>query len=152
MAARYALVAIASAAVASAQFSASADPTSAFWTHTVRYMEQVTETPYTYTYYDNSVTTDTWTATRTIKDGVTPTASPYTAYTSWDYYNENLAIVDEYYTSGVVAESDLSTSTPYDYYSTTNNGLERTTSTSIDFRMPVTMTAPASCPTVCMCR
>ncbi|KNG51754.1 hypothetical protein TW65_01151 [Stemphylium lycopersici] len=148
MAARYALAAIASAAVASAQFSTSADATSAFWTHTVRYMEQVTETPYTYTYYDNSVTTDTWTATRTIKDGVTPTASPYTAYTSWDYYNENLAIVDEYYTAGVVAESDLSTSTPYDYYSTTNNGLERTTSTSIDFMMPVTMTAPASCPTI----
>ena len=153
MAARYALMAIASAAVVSAQSLTDLDfitPTatstqsnSAFWTVTARYAQQVTESPYTYD--DLSVVTDTYTEIRTIKDNVTPTASPYTTKTSYDddYYSD-VKFVYAYYTTGVVAESDLVPETTYDYDSTATT--TSTTSSKI-FSMEVTMTAPASCPT-----
>lgn len=157
MAVRYALIAIASAVVASAQSLTDLDfetPTatatsthskSAFWTVTARFAEQVTASPYTY--YDNSVVTDTFTETRSIKDNVTPTASPYLITTRYDYdYDNDVENVYAYYTTGVVAESDLVPESTYDYRSTETT---ITTTTSKVFSMPVTMTAPASCPTPC---
>ncbi|USP78838.1 hypothetical protein yc1106_06112 [Curvularia clavata] len=154
MAVRYALMAIASAAVASAQSLTDLDftttPTatstrshSAFWTVTARYAEQVTASAYTY--YDGEVVTDTYTATRTIKDSVTPTASPYTIEYNSDYdYYTDVEFVYAYYTTSVVPESDFVPESTYDYYSTATTS---STSTSKVFFMPVTMTAPASCPT-----
>lgn len=157
MAARYAFVAFASAAIASAQ-STTDDPyynpiysssysSAAFWTVTARYAEQVTESPYTY--YDNDVVTDTYTSTRTIKDDVIPTASPYLVTTSRDWYDTDIQIVAAYYTTDVVAESDLVAETTRDYDSTATT-TSTSTSTSTRYSMQVTMTAPASCPTPCM--
>lgn len=154
MAARYAFVAFASAAIASAQ-STTDDPyynpiysssysSAAFWTVTARYAEQVTESPYTY--YDNDVVTDTYTSTRTIKDDVIPTASPYLVTTSRDWYDTDIQIVAAYYTTDVVAESDLVAETTRDYDSTATT-TSTSTSTSTRYSMQVTMTAPASCPT-----
>jgi hypothetical protein len=146
MAARFALAAIATAAIASAQsFDSDATitpSTSAYWTYTTRYVESVTES--LYTYYDDSVTTDTYTVTRTVKDdAATPTISPYS--TSLYYNYDNLQLVYAFYTTSAVPESDLAPE--YDYYSTAP--ATTTTITSIEFSMPVTMTAPASCPTPC---
>jgi hypothetical protein len=149
MVARYAFAAIASAAVASAQslldsdYYTSTPSTPAFWTVTARYAEQVTESAYT---WYSTVETDTYTDTRTIKDNVVPTASPYLVTTVRGYYESDLEIVAAYYTTGVVAESDLVPETTYDYSSTPTT---TTTTTSIRYSMPVTMTAPASCPTQC---
>ena len=119
---------------------------SAYWTYTSRFVDQVTASPYTY--MDGSVTTDIYTTTGIIKDGVTPTETPYSVYTSHDYYYSNLQIVEAYYATGAVAESDVVPERTYDYYSTATLSATPTTVTSIDFSMPVTMTAPASCPTV----
>lgn len=148
MAARFALVAIANAAIASAQFLdddyTSTRSTSAYWTYTSCYAESVTESPYTY--YDDTVTTDTYTETRTVKDGVTPTIVPYS--TEVYYYSyDNLQLVYAYYTTSAVADSDLVPE--YDYYATTPSATTTATVKNIEFSMPVTMTAPASCPTPC---
>ena len=120
--------------------------TSAYWTYTSRFVDQVTQSPYTY--MDGSVTTDTYTTTGTIKDGVTPTETPYSVYTSNDYYYSNLQVVEAYYATGAVAESDIVPKSTYDYDSTATVSATPTTVTGIAFSMPVTMTAPASCPTV----
>lgn len=121
-------------------------PTSAFWTYTSRFVDQVSESPYTY--YNGEVTTDTWTTTAVIKDGVTPTQTPYSLYTSsHDYYYSDLQIVEAYYATGAVAASDIVPEKTYDYYSTATTSAPAKTVTSIEFSMPVTMTAPASCPT-----
>ncbi|KAI4943302.1 hypothetical protein J4E91_009501 [Alternaria rosae] len=146
MAARFALVAIANAAIASAQFLdddyTTTRSTSAYWTYTSCYAESVTESPYTY--YDDTVTTDTYTETRTVKDGVTPTIAPYS--TEVYYYSyDNLQLVYAYYTTSAVADSDLVPE--YDYYATTPSATATATVKNIEFSMPVTMTAPASCPT-----
>ncbi|EUC38152.1 hypothetical protein COCCADRAFT_965 [Bipolaris zeicola 26-R-13] len=152
MAARYTFVAFASAAIASAQ-STTDDPyydpiypssysSAPFWTVTARYAEQVTESLYTYGY--TRVMTDTYTSTRTIKDDVIPTASPYLVTTSRDWYDTDVQIVASYYTTGVVAESDLVAETTYDWHSTATT---TSTTTSTKYSMQVTMTAPASCPT-----
>jgi hypothetical protein len=150
MAARYALVAILSAAMASAQSWSDEDSsistsasTSAFWTYTARIQDYYSEELYTYTDY-SEVYTDIYTTSRTIKDSVTPTATPTDVSTSTGYYYDDLEIVYEYYPTGAAAESDLVPE--YDYYSTATT---TTTVTSIEFNMPVTMTAPASCPTPC---
>ncbi|KAI4644902.1 hypothetical protein J4E93_005700 [Alternaria ventricosa] len=148
MAARFALVAIANAAIASAQFLdddyTTTRYTSAYWTYTYAEAEVVTQS--LYTYYDDTVTTDTYTEYRTIKDGVTPTIAPYSTSTALGYYDD-LEVVYAYYTTSAVAESDLVPE--YDYYATASSATATTTETvkSIEFSMPVTMTAPASCPT-----
>lgn len=175
MAARYTFVAFASAAIASAQsttddpyydpiypssysssYSSTTDDSyydpiystsyssAPFWTVTARYAEQVTESLYTYGY--TRVMTDTYTSTRTIKDDVIPTASPYLVTTSRDWYDTDVQIVASYYTTGVVAESDLVAETTYDWHSTATT---TSTTTSTKYSMQVTMTAPASCPTPC---
>jgi hypothetical protein len=152
MAARYALLASFGATIANAQSSSDSDysydaSTSAYWTATSRFVEQVTTSYYTWTYY-SSVDTDTSTITRTIKNDVTPTVTPTSVSTPYSNYYDDLQLIYAYYPTGAAAESDL---VPYyDYYATgssTSSGL--VTYTSIDFSMPVTMTAPASCPTPC---
>ncbi|KAF1837639.1 hypothetical protein BDW02DRAFT_627751 [Decorospora gaudefroyi] len=149
MAGRYALVAILNAAIASAQTSTEDDSatTSAYWTYTSRFVEQVTTSLYTYAYY-SSVTTDTYTITREIKSDVVPTVTPTYVYSDYYYYSyDDLQIIEAYYPTGAVAETDL---LPYyDLYAEeTSTTSTSTTYTSIEFSMPVTMTAPASCPTV----
>ncbi|KAI4646245.1 uncharacterized protein J4E78_009166 [Alternaria triticimaculans] len=148
MAARFALVAIANAAIASAQFLdddyTTTRYTSAYWTYTYAQAEVATQS--LYTYYDDTVATETYTEYRTIKDGVTPTIAPYSTSTALGYYDD-LEVVYAYYTTSAVAESDLVPE--YDYYATSPSATATTTETvrDIEFSMPVTMTAPASCPT-----
>lgn len=150
MAARFALVAIANAAIASAQFLdddyTTTRYTSAYWTYTYAQAEVATQS--LYTYYDDTVATETYTEYRTIKDGVTPTIAPYSTSTALGYYDD-LEVVYAYYTTSAVAESDLVPE--YDYYATSPSATATTTETvrDIEFSMPVTMTAPASCPTPC---
>ncbi|KAF2677936.1 hypothetical protein K458DRAFT_423496 [Lentithecium fluviatile CBS 122367] len=117
--------------------------TGAFWTYTSRYMDYISTTKYTYA--SDDTTTYSYTSTRTIKSNVTPTQTPYSTSTQSSYYSwdEDLEIVYAYYSDGAVPEADLEPT--YDYSAT------RTTSSTMSlytvFYMPVTYTAPASCPT-----
>jgi hypothetical protein len=126
--------------------------TSMFWTATIRYVPYVSEEPYTYTYTypspSTSTTTYKYTDVATIKPTVTPTVTPTSTYFT-SYYYSNVAVVEEYYPTGAVAASDISTYDRYDddYYST-GTVSTRTTYSSTEYYMPVTMTAPASCSTV----
>ena len=154
MAARYALVAILNAAIANGQFYTDSDysyddstssSTSAYWTATTRFVEQVTTSYYTWTDY-SSVDTELYTITRTIKDDVTPTVTPTSVSTDHYNYYDNVQLVSAFYPMGAAAESDLRP----DYYATvssTSSGMP--TYTSIDFSMQVTIASPASCPTPC---
>lgn len=152
MAARFVFMAVANAVIARAQlfsddfYTTTTRSASAYWTYTSRFVESVSES--LYTNYDDSVTTDSYTVTRTVKDEATPTISPYSTTSEYGYYNDDLQIVYAYYTTSAVAESDLEPDY-YDYYATTTAASTTTTITSIDFSMPVTMVAPASCPTPC---
>ncbi|KAF1931330.1 uncharacterized protein M421DRAFT_56458 [Didymella exigua CBS 183.55] len=119
--------------------------TSMFWTATIRYVPSVSEKAYTYTYGEPSTTTYRYTDLATIKPTVTPTVTPTSTYLT-SYYYSNVAVVEEYYATGAVAESDISTYDGYDYSTATAS--TRTTYSSIEYYMPVTMTAPASCPTI----
>ncbi|KAJ8106455.1 hypothetical protein OPT61_g9526 [Boeremia exigua] len=116
---------------------------SMFWTVTVRYMDWISTQPYTYagetTIYSN-------TYTRTIKPTVTPTAS---ATYSADYTSSYLdvEIHELYYPTGAVAESDLVTRSYYYDDTTTGSATTKSSYTTTVYYMPVTMTAPASCPT-----
>ncbi|KAL6707303.1 hypothetical protein ACN47E_004291 [Coniothyrium glycines] len=115
---------------------------SAFWTVTSRYVESVTESPYTR--YDGVVTTYADTTYRTIKSTVTPTATPTSTSFAGHYYYDDVDTIYAFYPSSAVADTDLAPE--YDYASATAS----TTSsayTYMYFSMPVTMTAPASCPT-----
>ncbi|KAJ4404322.1 hypothetical protein N0V91_006016 [Didymella pomorum] len=126
--------------------------TSMFWTATIRYVPYVSEEPYTYTYTyptpSTSTTTYKYTDVATIKPTVTPTVTPTSTYFT-SYYYSNVAVVEEYYPTGAVAASDISTYDRYgdDYYST-GTASTRTTYSSTEYYMPVTMTAPASCSTI----
>lgn len=122
--------------------SRTSSSTSPFWTYTSRFQYSVSTS--LYTYRDGSVDTDLYTATRTIKSGVTPSVAPARTTTEPFYGYDSLQIIEAYYSPGAVAESDLSPT--YSFGATT-----RTTTSSMyvstEFRMPVTYTAPASCPT-----
>ncbi|KAF3007623.1 hypothetical protein E8E13_008284 [Curvularia kusanoi] len=123
----------------------SSTKTSMFWTVTVREMDSVSFDAYTY-----ARTTETYdyTYSRTIKPSVTPTVTP-TYTTSTNAYYSNIELHVEYYPTGAVAESDLvplRTANYYDYSSTASS--TRSVISSTTYYMPVTMTAPASCPTV----
>lgn len=126
--------------------------TSMFWTATIRYVPYVSEEPYTYTYtyptLSASTTTYKYTDVATIKPTVTPTVTPTSTYFT-SYYYSNVAVVEEYYPTGAVAASDISTYDRYgdDYYST-KTASTKSTYSSTEYYMPVTMTAPASCPTI----
>jgi len=139
MAPQHALVALLSlAATTSAQF-VQATTTTAFWTYTSRYAAFAS--PSVYTSVNGGVRTVTYTDLRTIKPSVTPTATP-SSTSIYNRYND-LQLVYQYYGIGAVnAESDL---VPEEDYSATR--LSTSVSTSIVFSMPVTLTAPASCPT-----
>lgn len=140
MAPQHAFLALLSfAASASAQFTQSTS-TSAFWTYTSRFAAFAS--PSVYTSVNGGVRTYTFTDVRTVKPGVTPTATP-TSTSIYARYTD-LQLVYQYYPIGAVnAESDL---VPEDnIYSATRTS--SSISSSIVFLMPVTMTAPASCPT-----
>jgi hypothetical protein len=117
---------------------------SAFWTYTSRIQDSVSTT--VYTGFDETYT-DSYTSTRAIKTDASPTATPYSTSTSDSYYyysyDEDVQYVYAYYSDGAVPESMLEPT--YDY----SAGLTSTSSDSVYtvFRMPVTYTAPASCPT-----
>ncbi|PVH90601.1 hypothetical protein DM02DRAFT_429777, partial [Periconia macrospinosa] len=106
-----------------------------FWTYTERYQLSTSK----YTFMNSYI--ETTSSMRTIKSGVTPTVTPYSTYID-PYYSryDNLQLVFAYYTDGAVPETDLSA---------TGLTRTRTSSSPVDtvFRMPVTYTAPASCPT-----
>ena len=117
--------------------------TSMFWTATVRYMESVSYSPYTYA---GETTSYDYTYTRTINPTVTPTVTAtYTSsYKSSAY---DVEVHEYYYPTGAVADSDLVSRTTYDYDATTT-ATTASTYTTTEYVMPVTMTAPTSCPTV----
>ncbi|KAF2029580.1 hypothetical protein EK21DRAFT_89671 [Setomelanomma holmii] len=141
MAPQHALVALLSfAATTFAQTSTSTYNGSAFWTYTSRYAALASPSPYT---RGNGVVT-TYTITdrmRTVKPSVTPTATPTSTTTYYSTYAD-LEIEYQYYGINAVAESDLLPKE--DYY---NSASTTSTLSAIAFSMPVTMTAPASCPT-----
>lgn len=147
MAPQYALVALLSlACTANAQFQTSAS-TSAFWTYTSRYA--AVASPSVYTSRNGGVTTYTSTDRyRTVKSTVKPTATPTSTSADLDYYSD-VAVVYEYYGLNQVPLSEIEP----DYWETRSSSYynSRTASNyitpSTSFVMPVTMTAPASCPT-----
>jgi hypothetical protein len=126
-----------------------------WWTYTSRLMKSTSTSMYTYTFRTGeSVTGYKETITRTVKTGVTPTATPYSTSTymsGGSYYYDNgysLEIVYALYSQGAVPESDLEeerTTIGNDYDATTTRTSSTTTSTSVAYEMPVTWTAPASC-------
>ncbi|KAF2832680.1 hypothetical protein CC86DRAFT_263052, partial [Ophiobolus disseminans] len=117
-----------------------ATSTAAFWTYTSRFALFATPSPYTSV--NGVVRTYTVTDIRTIKPSVTPTATP-TSTSIYARYTD-LQLVYQYYPIGAVnAESDLVPED--DFYSATRTSTS--VSSSIVFLMPVTLTAPASCPT-----
>ncbi|KAJ4350424.1 uncharacterized protein N0V89_009045 [Didymosphaeria variabile] len=116
---------------------------SAFWTFTTRYQDCID----TYTGIYSTYTTS---STCTIKDSVTPTATPYevSGKDTSDYYGyeySDLQVFTAWYTAGAVPDSDLKPTYNYDLDATTTT--ERTTSTYYEFSMQVTYTAPTDCPT-----
>lgn len=119
---------------------------SMFWTATVRYIDSVSYEPYTYA---GETTTYDYTYTRTIKPSVTPTVSPtYSSTYTSDYADVELHML--YYATGAVADSDLVPTSAYDndyYYSSGTATPTKSTYSTTEYLMPVTMTAPASCPT-----
>ncbi|KAJ4983465.1 hypothetical protein SVAN01_11028 [Stagonosporopsis vannaccii] len=119
---------------------------SMFWTVTQRYMDWVSVSPYTYA---GETTTYEYTYTRTIKASATPTITA--TYSSMYKSNaDDVEIHELYYPTGAVADSDLVSKSYYNYYDTTSTASPTTKSTysTTEYYMPVTMTAPASCPTV----
>jgi hypothetical protein len=141
---QHALVALLSlAGAANAQYYYTSESyTSAFWTYTSRYAAMVSASPYTRT--NGIVTTYTQTdRRRTVKPTVVPTATPTSVSTYYSTYAD-LEIEYQYFGLNAVAESDL-VPEPDFYASTTRTSLS--VSSTITFYMPVTMTAPASCPT-----
>lgn len=139
---QHALVALLSfVGAANAQFYTSSPYTSAFWTYTSRYAAMVSESPYTRA--NGALTTYTTTdRRRTVKPTVTPTATPTSTSTYYSTYAD-LEIVYQYYGLGAVAETDLIPERDYSASRTSSLSV----SSTISFFMPVTMTAPASCPT-----
>lgn len=120
--------------------------TSMFWTATVRYQDWVSTS--TYTRYSGETTTYLDTYTRTIKPTVTPTVTPtYTSTYSSRY--DDVEVIELWYPENAVAESDFVPTSTYDYDATaTGTASTQTTYSSTAYFMPVTMTAPSSCPTV----
>ncbi|KAL2018119.1 hypothetical protein VTK56DRAFT_1249 [Thermocarpiscus australiensis] len=100
-----------------------------FWTVTSYYV--VTET--TSTMFGDLYT---YTSTMTVKPTVTPTATPTSSRTSTDDYYD-VEVVSLYLPGGSVPESDLVPYTTDDY----------TAGAFTDYAVPVTYTAPSSCPT-----
>lgn len=102
---------------------------SAFWTVTSRY--QIQQAVETYT-FDSSEDLYTYSATRTISSGITPTATPVSTSIYADNVVETTIL---FYTPGAVAESDLE---PISFAT-------GSTRTYYEFLMPIVYTAPATC-------
>jgi hypothetical protein len=119
--------------------SASAQTASPYWTYTERLASFASPSPYTR--YNGEVTTYNDIELRTVSPKVTPTVSAVSTST-YTYTYSDLKVIELYYPTGAVAESDLLPG--YDYSATTTS---KSTTTSIEFMMQVTMTAPSSCPT-----
>ncbi|KZM24388.1 uncharacterized protein EKO05_0010438 [Ascochyta rabiei] len=118
--------------------------TSLFWTATVKYQDWVSTS--TYTRLSGQTTTYLDTYTRTIKPTVMPTATPtYTSTYSSRY--EDVLVVELYYPENAVAESDFVPTSTWESYVSSTASASVTYSTTAYF-MPVTMTAPSSCPTI----
>jgi hypothetical protein len=107
-----------------------------FWTVTQYYVEGVSS--------EKAIETCTttcrfysYTYTYQVEPTVTPTASPTSSTTSTSRYETDVAIVKLFLPSGAVPASDMVTTTTYAY----------TYDTFISYVVPVTYTAPASCPT-----
>src|SRR5690242_7902553 len=119
--------------------------TSMFWTVTQRYMDWVSEDPYTYA---GETITYQYTSSRLIEATVTPTATPiYTSVYKSTY--DDVEIHELYYATGAVADSDLVTIS-FDRNwdaSSTPTATSKSTYSTTAYYMPVTMTAPASCST-----
>jgi hypothetical protein len=146
MAPQHAFLALLSLAVAAnAQFS-SYRPTSEavpFWTYTSRYA--AIATPSVYTSRNGGSTTYTMTDRyRTVKSTVTPTATPTSTSSYWSSHSD-VEVVYYYYGLNAVALSDLEPEYDDPDYSSTRSSSASIT-TSIDYSMPVVMSAPASCP------
>lgn len=133
---------LALATTTSAQFSTTSDfdTTTPFWTYTSRLMESVSVSTFTRTYTTNRLYT--YTTTRAVLPTVTPTATATSTSTSTNRYSD-MKIIYQYYATGAFAESDLVPERVYGSSTSTTT----TTDTRIIFSMPVTMTAPSSCPT-----
>jgi hypothetical protein len=108
-----------------------------FWTITSRF-----ELSESVTSYDYETSTDyyTYTTTRTIKSGVTPTAT-IASTTTWERSYADILEVSAYYPPGSVQETDLLPEDALFNDATTTS----TDYTGTLFYMPVTYTAPASC-------
>lgn len=104
-----------------------------FWTVTSNYEYQLTTSTYTFwstpDYY-------TGTTTRTISKGVTPTSTAVSS-TTYSITYQDLEIVSVFYPPGAVEDSDL----------VPTGSIEYSARGDTIFLMPVTYTAPASCPT-----
>ncbi|KAL2130909.1 hypothetical protein VTI74DRAFT_5793 [Chaetomium olivicolor] len=107
-----------------------------FWTVTEYYM--LSETSSKYSACTTSCRYYTYTATRTVQPTVTPTASPVSTRTYSDIYDD-VEVISLFLPAGAVAESDL---VPITSTYTENRGPLWT-----DYAVPVTYTAPSSCPT-----
>ncbi|KAF2133783.1 hypothetical protein P153DRAFT_362849 [Dothidotthia symphoricarpi CBS 119687] len=140
MAPRYVFAAVLLSVSVASGYSTSQPP---FWTYTSRFAESTSIRQYTYTDGDTETYTNTYTLE--LKTGVTPTATP-TSTTRDTYYYDDMLVIEEYYPTDAVAASDFVDSSYYNYetYSTASTTV---TSTYVTFYMPVTIVAPASCPT-----
>jgi hypothetical protein len=118
-----------------------------FWTYTSRFVESISLSQYTFMAGDTTTYSDT--STRTVKSGVTPTVTAFSTSTYDSLYGyDDLQVVYAYYTDGAVPESDLEPTFDYSDYSRTRYQTTSTTdSLQTVIKMPVTYTAPASCPT-----
>jgi hypothetical protein len=142
---QHALVAILSFTIGASAQRYSSKSTSAFWTVTSRYAAAASPSPYTYTYNDGSVETEFYTGlTRQVKSTVTPTATPLSTSRYVSSYDD---VEDKYewYGPNVFKDSDLEPDNDDLYYSSTE--ISPSVSSTIFYSMPVTMTAPSSCPT-----
>ncbi|KAF2260503.1 hypothetical protein CC78DRAFT_536377 [Lojkania enalia] len=108
-----------------------------FWTVTsnFEYSMSVETTQYTWRETPNFYT---YTETRTISPGVTPTGEPVSTST-YDSYVYDMLVIYQYFDSGAVDDSDLLPETTCCDFSTSD--------TYTVLVMPVTYTAPSSCPT-----
>jgi hypothetical protein len=134
-------VVLLNAAAVRAALRSATPTTTMFWTVTERLMpSESTEI----TDYLGSTETYTQVNWRTIKNDVVPTVSPSSMYTITPKYSDYV-MVTEYYSTGAIADSDLVPESTGLYTATEASATP--TITSIEFSMPVVMTAPASCPT-----
>ncbi|KAK3897683.1 hypothetical protein C8A05DRAFT_47778 [Staphylotrichum tortipilum] len=123
-------------AIASALLAHLQPALASFYTVTSYYVLTLTTTPLYSTCTTNTCRMYTDTETLTVKPTVTPTATPLSS-TTYTYSYDDLEVVRLYLAANAVASSDLiPTSTS-----------RRQSGVYTEFAVPVTWTAPSSCPT-----